>query len=167
MDDLNWIVASTKPNAELLAVEQLAHQGFEAYCPTYDKVVRHARKKTIKKKPLFPSYIFVQSSDRGRSWRPILSTSGVRSLVMQGNKPGVLPRKFVEELKVCERNGELSRRAEPKLNAGDKVILTEGAFQDFIGQVLFAQEDDRVWLMLDLMGREVRVSQRAASIRRA
>ncbi len=93
-----WIVASTHPHKERMAVENLSRQGFHAYCPRIRKRVRHARRMQQVLRPLFPSYVFIRLNPHLEQWRSIASTLGVRSLIRFGEKPATLPDQFVAGL---------------------------------------------------------------------
>ncbi|ARE40619.1 Transcriptional activator RfaH [Rhodovulum sp. P5] len=56
----------------------------------------------------------------------------------------------------------LRARTDPEthvlLSPGDKVEITAGAFTDFVATVDALAPDQRVWVLLDLMGRATRVA---------
>ncbi|WP_417432243.1 transcription termination/antitermination protein NusG [Kiloniella sp.] len=163
----HWIVANTKANCELFAVDQVQQQGFDAYCPTFEAMVRHARKNSVRKKPLFPSYIFIRLTDFAVGWRPLMSTRGVKSLLMQNGKLSVLPEGFVSDLFDSEGRGELLLQVQSMLSRGDKVEVTDGVFGGLSAEVVRVPEKERIWLLLDILGRSVRVSQDVAKVRLA
>jgi transcriptional antiterminator RfaH len=51
---VGWYVAYTQPNAESRAEEHLARQGYSIYLPRCRRLVRHARKRAVVLRPLFP-----------------------------------------------------------------------------------------------------------------
>lgn len=164
MSEHNWIALYTKANQESLAVTHIERQEFEAYCPMILRTRRHARKVEQVKRPLFPSYIFVRLNRDMDQWRPLLSTRGVQSLVRFGDKLGFLPDSFVENLRAHDQAGDLLQEVAPKIKPGDEVTLTEGPFQNVIAKVLSLPEKERVWVLLDMMGQQVRVSQSISAL---
>ncbi len=99
----HWFVAQTQPQSETRAGANLIRQGFEIYLPRYLKMVRHARRVTMVKAPLFPSYIFVKMDTGKQRWRAINSTVGISRLVGHEGIPAALDAGVIESLK--EREG--------------------------------------------------------------
>ncbi|MGH1351937.1 MAG: transcription termination/antitermination protein NusG [Methyloligellaceae bacterium] len=164
MQSYCWIVLHTKPNQEALALENIRRQAFDVYCPMITVTRRHARRREVVKRPLFPGYVFARWNAQNQQWRPLLSTRGVQSVVRFGNVPGVLPKKFVKELAASEQSGELDHMVSPKFTPGDEVVIQEGPFREVIARVLSLPENDRVWLLMDMMGREVRILQKSEAL---
>jgi transcriptional antiterminator RfaH len=82
-----WTVVATPQRKERYAQLNLERQGFAVYCPMVRKRIKHARSESEVLRPLFPGYLFVQVCQEAASWRPILSTAGVRALILSGKKP--------------------------------------------------------------------------------
>ena len=57
-----WYVVQTNPREEGVASSVLKQQGLDIYQPFMQRYVFHARKKTLKRYPLFPNYLFVNVS---------------------------------------------------------------------------------------------------------
>jgi len=56
----------------------------------------------------------------------------------------------------CDEGGKLL--PPPTLQPGDAVMLSGGPFAEFIATVETISPDQRVWVLLDLMGRTARVA---------
>src|SRR5262245_3195 len=106
-----WIVVNTHPHREHVATDNLERQQFEAYCPLIVKRRSHARRLSTVRRPLFPGYLFVRSSKELLRWRPILSTYGVRRVVLAGDEPGFIDNEFIHSLKAREVDGAIVRPA--------------------------------------------------------
>lgn len=154
-----WIALYTKANQEKIALTNVMRQGYHGYCPLIERTRRHARKVETVQRPLFPSYIFVRLEEQSRQWRPLLSTTGVRNVVRFKDKLGFLPDGFVEELRAFEKSQSLKQMAAPKFEPGTKVKIVDGPFENVLATVLTMSEQDRVWLLIDIMGREARIQQ--------
>lgn len=153
-----WLLAHTHPHCEHRAVAHLTRQGYETYLPRYLKRRRHARKMDLVAAPLFPRYLFVNIEATARRWRSIQSTFGVSRLVLSGDKPALVPNAIIESLRACEDEKgfvKLSRRA--PFSAGDRVRILAGAFMDSLGLYEGLGDRERVSILLDLLGRKVRV----------
>jgi len=153
-----WYVVQTQVNAENKAVAHLARQGFAAYLPRYLKRRRHARRVDVVAAPLFPRYLFVEIDMAVQRWRSIYSTVGVSRLVCNGEYPAPVPDGIVAQLKGREtESGFVKLDHRPRFKAGDKIRVLEGAFYDCIGIYDGMPDRERVGILLDLLGRKVRV----------
>src|SRR5262245_18125368 len=160
-----WYVVQTQANAESKAVLHLARQGFATYLPRYLKRRRHARRVDIVAAPLFPRYLFVEIDTTLQRWRSIYSTVGVSRLVSNGDYPVSVPDDVLGLLK-CRENisGFVQLDHRPKFRTGDKIRILEGAFYDCLGIYDGMSDRDRVAVLLDLLGRKVRISVDAEAI---
>jgi len=163
-----WYLIHSHPHAEAKASHHLERQGFEIYLPRYLKQRRHARRVEKISAPLFPSYLFVAIDMSSQRWLSIDSTVGVRRLVRNGNEPAIVPVSILEALKHREdANGFVQLDYRPKFSRGDKVFVLAGAFQDSLGFYEGMSGRDRVAVLLDLLGRKVRVLLNAECIEAA
>jgi transcriptional antiterminator RfaH len=153
-----WFVAHTHPHAEGKATAHLNRQGFEIYLPRYLKRRRHARRIETVAAPLFPRYLFVAIDLNAQRWRSIYSTIGISRLVCNGDDPTPVPAGVVEALKGREdTNGFIKLDSRPRFRAGDKIRVLEGAFSSCLGLFEGMAERERIAILLDLLGRKVRV----------
>lgn len=153
-----WYVVQAQVNGEAKAAENLRRQGYEIYLPRYLKRRRHARKVDFTAKPLFPRYMFVAIDVATQRWRSIQSTFGVSRLVTNGDEPAALPEGVVRALKAREdERGFVKLDARPAFAPGDKVRVLAGAFMDNAGLFDGMADHDRVSILLDMLGRKVRV----------
>jgi transcriptional antiterminator RfaH len=153
-----WFVAHTHPHAEGKATTHLNRQGFEIYFPRYLKRRRHARRIETVAAPLFPRYLFVAIDLNVQRWRSIYSTVGVSRLVCNGDDPTAVPDGIVEALKQREDpNGFIKLDSRPPFRAGDKIRVLDGAFSSCLGLFEGMAERERIAILLDLLGRKVRV----------
>jgi len=160
-----WYVVQTQANAESKAVLHLARQGFATYLPRYLKRRRHARRVDIVAAPLFPRYLFVEIDTTLQRWRSIYSTVGVSRLVSNGDYPVSVPDDVIGLLKARENiSGFVQLDHRPKFRTGDKIRILEGAFYDCLGIYDGMSDRDRVAVLLDLLGRKVRISVDAEAI---
>jgi transcriptional antiterminator RfaH len=153
-----WYVAQTHLHAERKASQHLIRQGFEVYLPRYLKSRRHARRADIVAAPLFPRYLFVSIDLATQRWYSIQSTIGIAKLIRNGDFPVAVPDAIIEGLRGRE-DGEgfvqLERR--PRFTSGDKIRISDGAFCDCLGLYESINGNDRSAILLDLLGRKVRV----------
>jgi transcriptional antiterminator RfaH len=153
-----WYVVQTQPHAERKASLHLARQGFETYLPRYLKRRRHARRIETVVAPLFPRYLFVAVDMATQRWRNIQSTIGVSCLVCNGDEPAALPARVMDQLRSNEdERGFVRVDTRPRFAPGDKVRILDGAFAATMGLFEAVADKDRIAILLDLLGRKVRV----------
>jgi transcriptional antiterminator RfaH len=153
-----WIVVASHVHREALAEQQLTRQGYLLYAPVIRKQIRHARKVSEERRPMFPGYLFVHLGADMR-WRPILSTVGVRSVICSGDKPSTVPASFIDDLKAREENGAIARAPEAR-RIGQTVTIAQGAFDGLAGRIVELPEKDRIVVLMDILSRPVRVTVR-------
>jgi len=158
MSCTRWYVVQTQPHAEAKAAAHLCRQGFDIYLPRYLKRRRHARRIETVAAPLFPRYMFVAVDMAVQRWRAIHSTIGVSRLVCNGDSPAVVADAVVDGLKrredVC---GFVKLDCRPRFAPGDKVRVVDGVFTACLGLFDGITDGERVAILLDLLGRKVRV----------
>jgi transcriptional antiterminator RfaH len=158
---MSWYAVSTHVQSEEKAARHLCNQGFDVYLPRYLKRKRHARKTEIVKAPLFPRYLFVTFNMNLHQWRCINSTVGVARLVCTGNDPTPVPAPIIEEIRMRENeNGIVVFDPRNRFKKGDPVRLLNGPFADVIGLFECATDNERVMVLLDLLGRQVKVKMK-------
>jgi transcriptional antiterminator RfaH len=153
-DEATWIVVNTHAHKERLAIENLTHQDYISYCPMIRAQIRHARKTTEVRRPLFPGYLFVALDPARERWRPILSTFGVRSVVRNGDIPSRLDGRFITSLRAREIDGAIVRPTNP-YSVGQTVKIAGGAFDGLAAEIIAMDERDRIIVLLDFLNRAV------------
>lgn len=157
-DEVRWYVVQTQVNSESKAVQNLVRQGYEVYLPCYLKRRSHAGKIDFTTKPLFPRYLFVAIDMMAQRWRSIRSTQGVSRLVCNGDEPVAVPNGVLSALKAREdERGFVRMDARPAFASGATVRVLAGALTDCAGLFDGMTDHDRVAILLDMLGRKVRV----------
>lgn len=154
-----WYVVYTHAKAEQVAVSHLRRQGFDIYFPRYRRRRRHARKVDEVMAPLFPRYVFLRMDAARTPWLAVRSTVGVHSLVCQGSVPLALPHGAVDEIRAREDESGLVAFAEaPPYAKGMRLRISEGPMAEQLGLFEGIDDNHRIVLLLDLLGRQVRVA---------
>jgi len=77
-------------------------------------------------------------------------------LVSFDKRPRAVPSALIYDLATrCDADGVL--RPAPVLKAGSAVEILSGPFANFVATVETITPDQRVWVLLDLMGQQTRV----------
>jgi transcriptional antiterminator RfaH len=157
-NEQRWYVVQSQPNAEQKAVAHLNRQGFRTYLPRYLKRWRHARHVKTVAVPLFPRYLFVAIDINVQRWRSIYSTIGVSRIVCNGDCPSAIPDEIIVTLKAREDAGGFVRlNNHLNFRSGDRIRVLDGVFADCLGLYDEMKDSERVAVLLDLLGRKVRV----------
>jgi transcriptional antiterminator RfaH len=153
-----WYVVQTQPHAEAKAAAHLCRQGFDIYLPRYLKRRRHARRIETVAAPLFPRYMFVAVDTAVQRWRAIGSTIGVARLVCNGECPAAVVEGVIEGLKCRQDERGFVRLSQgPRFAPGDRIRVLDGVFSACLGLFESITDGERVAILLDLLGRKVRV----------
>lgn len=162
-----WFAVQLKPNAEAIARRNLAQQGINVFAPFEVVTVRRGQRLAQVNKSLFPGYLFVSFDREAMRWRTINSTYGVSRLVSFGSEgPAEVPLELIEALRQrCDGEGRLIEAAQ--FARGDQVRLVNGPFADFVGTIDGLNPEQRVWVLLDVLGKSTRVTVKASDLRLA
>ena len=153
-----WYVVRTRPHAEAKAAFHLERQGFVTYLPRYLKRRRHARRIETVAAPLFPRYLFVAADLATQCWRAIHSTLGVSQLVCNGEAPVPVADAILQQFWCRHDNtGYVRLETAPRFAPGDKVRVADGVFSACLGLFQGVTDAQRVAILIDLLGRRVKV----------
>jgi len=148
----------THAHSERKAAWHLMRQGYSIYLPRYIKRRRHARRIETVPMPLFPRYLFVAIDRTMQRWSSIRSTIGVTHLVSNGEDPAWVPDNVIAQLRGREdERGFVQLDLRPRFASGDKIRVVNGIFDTCLGLFEGMADRERVAILLDLLGRKVRV----------
>ena len=151
-----WFILQFKSNSQHLAAKNLNQQGFETFLPLYDTTSRRLSRFISTSKPLFPGYMFIKFDRAESQWHKINNTYGVSRLITFNSLLKSIPTKFVDSLmKRYDSSGKLIPIQ--KLKEGDRVKILKGPFADFIASVENYEREQRIWVLMDLMGRTTKI----------
>jgi transcriptional antiterminator RfaH len=159
----SWYLVHTKSRQEDTAITNLERQNYRCYMPMIHLEKIRRGKSLVVEEPMFPSYVFVQlensgsdnGSGKGQSWTPIRSTLGVRDLVRFGGQSPKVDPDLIAAL--LEREQLQQTRPQALFAAGDKVIVTEGAFAGLEAIYQTADAESRSMILLNLLNKPVQL----------
>jgi transcriptional antiterminator RfaH len=151
-----WYAVHCQPHRENAAAAHLKNQDFAVFLPRREKAVRHARKIEKVRRPFFPGYLFINLDIDRQRWRSINSTVGVIRIVMQNERPAPAPIGVIEALKIACGDDDILQVG-PDLRVGQKILVIDGPFADFVGELDQLTDAERVRVLLDIMGGRTRV----------
>lgn len=148
----HWIVARTKSRRERWAAENVQRQGFEFYLPQYEiKAKRKGNLSQIRSEVLFPSYLFVRTDG---SWRVLLSTFGISSIVLRGDNPAIMPQNEIDRLRSSTNDAGLVQLP-GHFRINQEVRARSGPFKHNTGIFQGQTSSGRNKVLMELLGGKV------------
>lgn len=156
--NMPWFVAQLRPQGLARAQEHLGNQGFQSFAPELPTTVVKAGVARKAQKPLFPGYLFVSFDPTATGWNAINSTRGIARLIANNpHKPTPMPNALMTGLHArCDATGLLLPTA--NLNIGDRIRVLSGPFADLVTTIEELPSAQRIGVLIDLMGRQVKTS---------
>ena len=146
----NWYLLKTKPRQEKIAKQNLKNQGYGVFCPM--------SKINNRLVVLFPGYLFVQLNEKTQNWSPINSTKGVSHFVKFGLHFAKAPTSVIEFIKTNQHITTEKLINLKKFKPGDKVQISDGAFNNYMAIFKCYKSDERVILLMNLLGNQQSLS---------
>ncbi len=160
----HWYVVQTKPRQESVAVENLERQGYSTYCPRMIQAKRRRQRWQKVLEPLFPRYLFVQLAEGIDDFTPIRSTIGVLNMVRFGDKPATIPQQAINTIQLQEQMISSEVSDTPNWCQGDAVQVVEGPFAGLKGIFQKQNSQERIIILLDMLGQKNSVAVNMNSI---
>lgn len=163
-----WLAVHTKPRQELIAEEHLARQGFRCFLPRAYNPQRRLKRERPRVEAMFPRYLFIEVIVGEQDIAPVNSTRGVARIVRFGNQLVKVPEWVVTKLQAMADGVTGLIQLNPlSFRQGEAVEVFEGPLAGL--QAIFQQLDGerRAVLLMNLLGREQRVTVPATSLRYA
>lgn len=152
----SWGVVKSRAGQEWRAKENLERQGFGVLLPHRIIKVRQSRKLVVRRRPIFPGYLFVDLGDTGPA--KIASTFGVSYLLTNsGGVPLLVSSQIMRELaRHCDALGLYS--PELTLRMGDRVNVLSGPLVHSVAYVEALPAEGRVIAFIEMMGQKIRAN---------
>ena len=149
-----WYLVCCKPRQEAVAEENLLRQGFHVYLPRIRIRQRRRGQWIDAVEVLFPRYVFIRIDPLRCSTATVRSTRGVVGLVRFGGQPAVVPDAVIGALLQREDAASgLHQDDRPLFCAGEQVRLVDGPLTGMEGVFTQQDGDQRVIVLLELLGK--------------
>ena len=152
----NWYLIKTKPRQEKIAKQNLENQGYVTFFP----ITKINNKLVI----LFPGYLFTQLNDKTQNWSPIYSTQGVSYFVKFGLNFAKVPTSVIKFIKTNQHITTEKLINLNKFKPGDKVQISDGVFKNWVAIFKCYRPDERVILLMNLLGCEQSLNIKEESV---
>lgn len=147
-----WYAAYTYPRHEKYVAQQLIKHQIGSFLPLYSSVRRWKDRRRRIDLPLFPSYLFVQMTERNRL--DILRLPGVVQLVCFQGKPAAIAPAEIEALRRGS-TGSVVVQPHPYLKEGRKVRIISGPMAGTEGIYIRRKQQTRLVISISLIQRSV------------
>jgi transcriptional antiterminator NusG len=131
----NWYAVRTLSRHERVVALQLGNQGLTIFFPTFTEIHRWSDRSKKIELPLFPGYLFVNTSMSPQVRREIVLARGVAGLVTMGGEPIPIPNQQIESVQKLLANN-VQCTAHPFLKVGQRVRVRSGALEGVQGILL-------------------------------
>ena len=151
-----WYLIKTKPRQETIAIANLENQNYRVYCPF----------TTINNKNqfLFPGYLFIHLDNESQDWSPIKSTKGVLNFVRFGINFAKIPDKVIDLITQNEKNTANKIININNFKNGDEVQINDGILKNCVAIFKSIKSDERVLILLNLLGQEQTINMNKKSL---
>lgn len=152
---MNWYLLKTKPNAHNTACDHLQRQGFDIFLPLIIKTTKKNGKFLDATAPLFPGYLFMGTSINPVPWNSVNGTRGISTAVTLDGVYRPVNTLIIQGLKYrCDEYGVIQRLND--IISGDRVKIERGPFADFICTVDAIHDDQRAWVLINLLQQQTK-----------
>ena len=147
----SWYVLHTRSRFENVVYDGLQKKSLEAFLPKHRVRSKRRDRKKIIQVPLFPGYVFIESTLQADEYLEIVKTVGVVRLIGNKDGPVPVPSETVESLKIMVAT-DSSIITGKRFKKGDRVMVTDGPFAGVIGIFVRYKGKDRVIVNFEALG---------------
>lgn len=151
-----WYLIQTKSRQEKIAIANLENQAYTVYCP----IVKINKKNVV----LFPGYLFIHLDKMKEDWSTIRSTKGVLNFVRFGLNYAQVPDNvidFITKNKIIVKEKIINLN---KFEPGDKIQITDGIFKNCTAIFKSFSPNERVILLLKILGQNQTINLKKESL---
>lgn len=148
-----WLVIRIKPQQYEKAAENIRNQRTEFYCPRI--LTRSPATRRPRVEPMFPGYAFARPP--AEEWLYLKSTRGVQDVLLStGERPAHVPPEQIAEIQAREGGDGIVKLEQHHFRMGERVFIEEGPMTGLLGVYDGMSSQDRVFVLLGVLGRLVR-----------
>jgi transcription antitermination factor NusG len=151
---INWFALYVKPRHEKVVATVLHNKGFVTCLPLIRSRREWCDRDAWVDMPAFPGYLFCQFDSEMRS--PVMSTSGVVSIIGSGKSPLAIEPSDMERLTTLART-KPEAEPWPYLEKGQQVRIEGGSLNGLTGMLVDCRKTTMVVVSVALLQRSVAV----------
>lgn len=147
----HWIVATYRINEIKNVESNLLNQNFDYYLP---KINVEKSNSKIKEVPLFPGYIFINTSFEECS--PIRNTIGIKDIIKFGNYIPSITDDQIKSIQAIVELSEINPKIE-KIEIGQEAFILSGPFKGAMVKICSFPSRKRIEVLLHFLGSSKKV----------
>ena len=157
----DWYLVASKPRSEELAKLHLSRQSYATCLPTITLRKRRRGQWQQVTEPMFPGYVFVALRLGTDDIAPIRSTIGCRGLVRFGGELVPVPPAVMAPFLAFDA---APMTQEHRFRAGDKLLIEDGPFAGLEAIFDMPKGEQRVQVLIEMLGELRAVTVLAANV---
>ena len=139
----------------LITFKPFIEKDFKVFLPLISKTTQKKGKFLDTIVPLFPGYIFMGTSMDPIPWKSINGTRGISKAVTLDGIYRSINTFIIQGLQQrCDEYGVLRRLND--IVATDRIKIERGPFAEFICTVEQIKDDQRAWILIDILQQQTR-----------
>ena len=159
-----WYVIQAKPRQEAIACENLKRQGFYCFYPRIRQRKRRHGKIAQLLEAYFPGYLFIRLDMALDDISSIRSTIGVSRLVKIGDMAVPVPGAIMQQLFLRFDHEAIFDSTTTSFSKGQRVSVDEGILSSTEALFESFKGEERAFVLMNILGRQTRVSMPMASL---
>lgn len=160
---MEWYAVYTRSRFEKKVHEDLSGQGIETFLPLYSQKSQRKNTTVIVKRPLFTSYLFVNTSPKSQQWFKVLDSRGVVTVLGSKNGPTVIPEREITMIRQV-LSSKFPVTSSPWLQKGKRVRVVAGPLCGIEGVVEEYKRYDRLFIEIESLGQSIVVDVDASDV---
>jgi transcription termination/antitermination protein NusG len=159
--DSKWYVLQIHPQHEGIAAAHLIGRRFKVYLPTMlSTSTRSIRRRKVKiARPIFPGYLFIFIDfDRDDRLHFVHNAPGVHKFLQLGTDLAIISQLDMDRIGRIEEALMKPREKASIWNVGEVVRIGDGPFTGLTAKIARLDENDRITVLLTLLGRATPVT---------
>lgn len=162
--ELEWYAVHVRSRHEFQVAERLALKNIDTFLPTVERQRKWKDRKKMVVFPLFPGYVFVNTTNESKDLLNVLKVAGVvRIICTLPGQPDPIPEDQIISLKkLVENKGELDPY--PYLTEGQIVRISRGPLSGIEGILVEKLDKHILVLSVDVLRQGVALTINAADV---
>ena len=151
---MSWYVLQVHTSHEDRVADRLDAQGAKSYWPSRSVELKHAGKKEIVRRALFPGYVFAKF----KSTPLIVANPHVIRILTTDGEPAVIPDLTIESVRIMERSPSVQTATgltAEQLKDGTPVHIRRGPLAGVYGTVVRIGKHNRIVVSVAGIGKAI------------
>lgn len=156
VDQARWYAVQTRSRHEKKAFAELREKGVSSFLPLMKQVHRWSDRNKEVDVPLFPGYVFVNTSAIPEARVSVLRTPGVANFVGNHGKGTPIPDKQIQDIQAI-LGSKVAVASHPFLVMNQRVRIRGGSLDGVEGMLVGMNSDLSLVVSVDLIQRAVAI----------